>query len=330
AALGFKNVILVEKQTNPDGNFPTVIYPNPEESEAMSLALAKAREVEADLVMATDPDADRVGIAVKNQHGDFQLLNGNQTGSLIIYYLLTQWSALNKIKGKEFVVKTIVTTTLIRRLAEKFKVKCYDTLTGFKYIATLIRELEGKEKFIGGGEESYGYLIGDTVRDKDAVASCAIIAEMTAYAKNKGKSLFELLVELYIQHGFYYESLFSITKKGQKGAEEIQEMMNTFRTTPPSTLAGSTVIKSIDYKTGVETNMENGQTTKLPFLSSNVLQFVTSDDTIVSARPSGTEPKIKFYFSVKSPLNHESDYENTRQQLVKKIEMIKKELKLIP
>jgi phosphoglucomutase len=248
AELGFTNVHIVEEQATPDGNFPTVKSPNPEERAAMQLALDLANELNADLVMATDPDADRVGAGARNHHGEFELLNGNQMASLIIYYLLNAWKDAGKLTGKEFVAKTIVTTDLIDRMCERYGVKCYNTLTGFKYIAEVIRELEGKEQFIAGGEESYGYLIGDFVRDKDAIASCAMIAELTASAKDRGLSLFDLLMAMYQENGFYYESLVSLTKKGKTGAEEIQQMMADFRANPPREIAGSPVVRIDDYK----------------------------------------------------------------------------------
>jgi len=290
---GFENVILVDGQTKPDGNFPTVIYPNPEEKEALTLALKKAQEVDADLVLATDPDADRVGIAVKNTDNEFILLNGNQTGAMLINYLLTAWQENGKLTGKEYIVKTIVTTNLIEAIAKAKNVKFYNTLTGFKYIGELMTKFEGKQTFIGGGEESYGYLVGELVRDKDAVVSCAFIAEMTAYYKDKGSSLFEALINTYLEYGFYKEKLVSITRKGKTGAEEIKEMMEKFRTTPPVILGGSKVITLKDYEKGVETNLVSGITTKLDFPVSDVLQFITADGSIISARPSGTEPKIK-------------------------------------
>jgi phosphoglucomutase len=305
--LGFTNVNVVKSQEEPNGDFPTVVYPNPEESEAMSHALAEAKRLDADLIMATDPDADRVGIAVKNTKGDFQLLNGNQTGSLIVFYLLTKWKERG-FKGNEFVAKTIVTTELINEIAKDFGVPSYDTLTGFKYIAELIGRLEGKEQFIGGGEESYGYMIGDQVRDKDAVASCVIIAEMTAWAKENGKSLFELLIEVNQKYGLYVESLKSITKKGLSGADEIKKMMEDFRNTPPQTLAGSEVSTVIDYLEGIA-KKKDGTSESLGLPKSNVLQYITSDGTKVSIRPSGTEPKIKFYFSVKGNFDNDGYYD---------------------
>lgn len=297
AKAGFKNIYTVKAQETPDGNFPTVIYPNPEEKEAMSLALAEAKKIDADIVMATDPDADRVGIAVKNSEGEFQLLNGNQTGSLLVYYLLSKWNERG-LDGNEYIGKTIVTTELIRDIANDFNTNCYDTLTGFKWIADMIRRKEGKEVFIGGGEESYGYMIGEAVRDKDAVASSVIIAEMATWAKSKGMSVFDLLIHMYKQYGFYYEELKSITKTGLKGAEEIKTMLEKFRSNPPTHLADSPVSMVIDYSTGEKT-LSNGQTEEVDLPTSNVLQFFTQDGTKVSVRPSGTEPKVKFYFSIK-------------------------------
>ena len=293
--LGFKKVHIVKEQKKPDGNFPTVVYPNPEEKEAMSLALKEAEKIDADLVMATDPDADRIGIAVKNSGGQFQLLNGNQTGSLLVYYLMKKWSEKG-LKGNEYIAKTIVTTELIRDIAKSFHTNCYDTLTGFKWIADMIRRKEGSEVFIGGGEESYGYMIGEEVRDKDAVASSVMIAEMTAWAKSHSLSVFNLLLQIYEKYGFHYEELKSITKKGLKGVEEIKKMMEDFRTNPPSSLAGSKVHYVIDYLKGIKIDRLGGKKEAVNFPKSNVLQYLTEDDTKVSIRPSGTEPKIKFYF----------------------------------
>ncbi|MEQ8629369.1 phospho-sugar mutase [Ekhidna sp.] len=323
--LGFKNVHIVEEQKTPDGDFPTVVYPNPEETEAMTLALNKAKEIDADIVMATDPDADRVGIAVKNLEGDFQLLNGNQTGSLLVFYLMKKWS-IKGLKGNEYIGKTIVTTELIRDIANSFHTKCYDTLTGFKWIADMIRKKEGQEVFIGGGEESYGYMIGEMVRDKDAVASSVIIAEMAAWAKDQELSVFELLLEIYKTYGFYYEELKSITKKGLQGAEEIKRMMEDFRSTPPKKLAGSEVTHVIDYLEGVQIN-SNGKKESVNFPKSNVLQYLTEDGTKVSVRPSGTEPKIKFYFSVRGDLEG-SSYSETEKKLKNKIHNLLNDLNL--
>ncbi|MCP9762069.1 phospho-sugar mutase [Lacihabitans soyangensis] len=333
AQLGFENVTIVQEQATPDGNFPTVVYPNPEEKEAMSLALKKAQEIDADLVIATDPDADRVGMGVKNPEGEWQLLNGNQAASLIIFYLLKVWKAGGKITGNEFVCKTIVTTDLIDAMAEKAGVKCYNTLTGFKYIAQVIRELEGKQTFIGGGEESYGYLIGDKVRDKDAIASCAMIAELTAYAKDKGISLFDFLADMYKTFGFYYEGLISVTKKGKTGAEEIQQMMTDFRNNPPKTLAGSKVIRMDDLGELTRKNLVTGESSliesgKMGMESSNVLQFFTEDGTKFTCRPSGTEPKIKFYIGVKDKLKNKSEFNQTLERLKQKVAHIGQELDL--
>jgi len=325
---GFANVHVVEEQSKPDGNFPTVVYPNPEETEAMSLALKKAKELDADLIMATDPDSDRVGIGAKNLNGEFQLLNGNQTAALLAYYMLNQWNTKGKINGNQYIVKTIVTTDLLEEIAKEFGVEYYNTLTGFKYIAEILREQEGKKEFIVGGEESYGYLSGDFVRDKDAISSCAMIAEMCAFAKNQGSGVFDLLTEIYQKFGFYKESLLSITKKGKSGAEEIQAMMKDLRNNPPANLGGSKVSAMIDYQSGIKKDLVSGKESKIDFPTSNVLQFFTNDGSKISARPSGTEPKIKFYFSVKGELKKKDQFDSTLKELDQKIEKIIKELKL--
>jgi phosphoglucomutase len=326
---GFENVHIVQEQAIPDGNFPTVVYPNPEEKDALSMAVAKATAIDADLVLATDPDADRVGIAIKNDKNEFQLLNGNQTGSLLILYMLKAWKNANKITGKEFIVKTIVTTDLIKKIADHFGVTCFNTLTGFKYIAAKIKELEGQMQFIAGGEESYGYLIGDKVRDKDAIASCAFIAEMVAYAKDQGKSLYDALIDMYVEFGFYKEHLISLTKKGKSGAEEIQEMMKNLRANPPKTLSGSAVEWMYDYESQIATNITTGATNPIKLPKENVLQFLTADGSLISARPSGTEPKIKFYFSVNEPLASRSEYEQVNKKLDVKIQTLISDLKLV-
>lgn len=327
--LGFEAVTVVEEQAIPNGNFPTVVYPNPEEKEAMTLALNKAKAIDADLVIATDPDADRVGAAVKNQHGEWVLLNGNQMASLILYYLLK----VTDLKGNEFVAKTIVTTDLIDKMCASKGVNCYNTLTGFKYIAQVIRELEGKEKFIGGGEESYGYLIGDAVRDKDAVASCAMIAELTAYAKDQGKSLFDFLAEMYKENNFYYEGLISLTKKGKAGAEEIKQMMINLRSNVPASVAGSKPVTVLDYEGLVSTDLLTGVQTPIAvgrgIEASNVIQLILADGSKVSARPSGTEPKIKFYVSVNAPLASAADFDQTFADLQVKVGVIQKDLGLV-
>jgi len=319
---GFTNVIIVEEQAVPDGNFPTVIYPNPEEKEALSLAIAKAVEIDADLVLATDPDADRVGIAVKNNEGEFILLNGNQTGSLLINYLLSAWEQKGKLTGNEYIVSTIVTTKLIEDIAKSKKVSFYETLTGFKWIGALITELQGKKTFIVGGEESYGYLVGELVRDKDAVISCAFIAEMAAYYKDEGSSLYQAMLKMYQTYGFYKEKLVSITKKGKTGAEEIKSMMERFRSNTPESLGGSKVVCLKDYELGKETDLISGSSKKLDLPKSDVLQFITADGCIVSARPSGTEPKIKFYCSVKTALPDMSEFGKKDKQLDEKINRI--------
>jgi len=324
--IGFTNVSIVEEQAEPNGNFPTVKYPNPEEQEAMSLALAKAREIDADLIMATDPDTDRVGIGVKNHHGKFQLLNGNQTGVLIMHYLLDQWHARGKISDKNYIVKTIVTTELIDAIAERYQVDCYNTLTGFKWIAAVIRELEGEREFIVGGEESYGYMIGDKVRDKDAVASCAIISELVAFCKDQGKTLFDGLISIYQEYGHFRESLISITKPGKTGAEEIQEVMRKLRKTPPDTFGGSEVKTVLDYQISKSHDLTTGETSFINLPKSNVLQFITQDGSKISARPSGTEPKIKFYISVRGQLDAKESFDVATTDLDTKIQEIKQDL----
>ncbi len=296
---GFENVYCVEEQMVVDGNFPTVKSPNPEEPAAMALAVKKAQEVNADLVMATDPDADRVGIAIKDDKGEFILLNGNQTGSLFVYYLLTRWNELGKLTGKEFIVKTIVTTELIFEMAKKYNVDRYDVLTGFKYIADKILELEGKKQFIGGGEESYGYLAGDFVRDKDAVIATSMIAEAAAWAAEQGKTLYQLLMDIYKEFGLYKEKLVSLTKKGISGTEEIKALMAKFRATPPTIIACEKVIETRDYKLQEAKDVLTGKVTPITLPKSDVLQFFTESGSKITIRPSGTEPKIKFYFSMK-------------------------------
>jgi phosphoglucomutase len=317
---GFENVILVDEQMEADGDFPTVEYPNPEEKEALTMALEKAEETGAELVMATDPDADRVGIAVRDLEGNMKLLNGNQTGSLIINYMLNAWEEASKLDGNEYIVKTIVTSYIIDRIAEAKNVECFNTLTGFKYIGQLMTELEGEKTFIAGGEESYGYLIGEHVRDKDAVVSCAIIAEMAAFYKDQGSSLYEALLDMYVQYGLFREDLKSVYKKGKSGAEEIQKMMMNFRANPPKKLGGSQVVTVKDYHSSKEKNIATGEVTDIDLPSSNVLQFITENGSIVSVRPSGTEPKIKFYCSVNTSLMNAEDYKPAVATLDKKID----------
>lgn len=325
---GFTNVILVDEQVKPDGNFPTVVYPNPEEKEALTLALKKAKETNADLVLATDPDADRVGIAVKNNDGEFELLNGNQTGSLLVNYMLEAWEKEGKFTGNEYIVKTIVTSYLIDEIAASKNVECYNTLTGFKFIGQIMTQLEGKKTFIVGGEESYGYLVGEFVRDKDAVISCAFIAEMTAFYKDKGSSLYDALLDMYVKYGFYKEKLVSITKKGKSGAEEIVAMMERFRNNPPTNLGGSKVITLKDYTLRKETDINSGKVTEIELPKSDVLQFITEDGSIISARPSGTEPKIKFYCSVNTTLENKDSFKETDQQLEAKVAKIIEDLEV--
>jgi len=325
--IGFANVHSVAEQAVPDGNFPTVASPNPEEAAALDMALKQAEKMDADLVMGCDPDADRVGIAVRNTEGKLELLNGNMTGSLLVNYLITRWSELGKLNGKQFAAKTIVTTALFEKIANSFNVPCFNVLTGFKYIAELILQQEGKMEFIGGGEESYGYLAGDIVRDKDAVLSCILIAEMCAWAKDKGKSVYDLLIDIHLQHGFYLEDLISIKKEGISGAAEIAKMMEELRNNPPSSIAGSKVVWLKDFKLKTQRNFIDGLVSETGLPVSNVLQFITQDGTVVTARPSGTEPKIKFYFSVNAKLKNREEYATVRQELRKKIKDIQDELK---
>ena len=325
---GFTNVHIVEEQSKPDGNFPTVVYPNPEESEAMSIGLKKANEIDADILAGTDPDADRVGIGIKNHKGEFVLMNGNQTAVLAFSYLMEARKAKGIAQPNDMVVKTIVTTDMIHNVAKANNVKCYDVLTGFKWIAELIKEKEGKENFVIGGEESYGMMIGDKVRDKDAVSAVAFLCEMVAYEKNKGRSLFDKLIDLYVQYGFYLENLISLTRKGMRGQEEIAEMMQEYRNNPPTIINGSEVVQLLDYETQVGKNLQTNETWKLTLPKSNVLQFILEDGTKISARPSGTEPKIKFYFSVNTKLNSKEEYDATREILEKRIKGVIEDMKL--
>jgi len=325
---GFTNIISVPEQDIADGNFPTVKSPNPEEPAAMAMAIDKAYEKGAELVMATDPDGDRLGVAVKNNSGEFVLLNGNQTGALLIYYILSQYEEKKLYSGNEYIIKTIVTTDLLDRIAEKYGVECYNVLTGFKFFAGLMRELEGKKKYIGGGEESYGFLPGDYVRDKDAVASCALVAEAAAWAKNRGKSLYELLIEIYNEFGLFRERLINIVRKGKEGADEIKAMMTAYRSSPPREINNSRVIRTDDYLKLVSHNCITGEEMKLHLPKSDVLQFFLGDGTKISVRPSGTEPKIKFYFSVNEKLESPAKHEETDRMLEARIEGIISDMKL--
>jgi phosphoglucomutase len=325
---GFTNVTIVEEQATPDGNFPTVVYPNPEESEAMSIGLKKAREIDADILLGTDPDSDRVGIGIKNTKGEWVLMNGNQTAVLAFNYVIEARKAKGVAQPNDMVVKTIVTTNMIDDIAATNGVTCYNVLTGFKWIAELITEKLGKENYIIGGEESYGLMVGDKIRDKDAISAVAMLCEMAAYEKNKGRSLYEKLLDLYVQYGFYKENLISITKKGMRGAEEIAEMMQGFRDNPPATINGSPVVQLLDYQTSVGKNLQSGNVWDIELPKSNVLQFILEDGSKISARPSGTEPKIKFYFSVKTRLESPDKFEETQKQLDEKIQGIINDMKL--
>lgn len=328
ARFGFGNITVVSEQSVADGNFPTVHSPNPEEHEALNMGISLAEKIHADLVMATDPDADRVGIAIRNHNNQMILLNGNQTAALLFYYILRQWKDNQKLIGKEFIVSTIVTTRLLREIAGKFGVEFFECLTGFKFIADVIRQNENNKTFIVGGEESYGYLVGDFVRDKDAVSSCAMIAETAAWMADQGKTLFDLLVEIYLEFGFFKETMFSVTRKGKSGAEEIQEMMTGFRTSPPVAINNSTVVRIRDYESLVERDLVSGESTKINLPASNVLQFFLEDGSTISVRPSGTEPKIKFYFGVKEHLASKDAYEVTEKKLNDKISGIITSMKL--
>jgi phosphoglucomutase len=322
AAYGFKNVHIVEEQATPDGNFPTVAYPNPEESETMRIGLEKAKALDADILLGTDPDADRVGIGVKNHKGAWVLMNGNQTAVLAFAYMMEARRAKGIAAPNDMVVTTIVTTEMINEVARQNEVNCYNVLTGFKWIAELVKEKEGKENYIIGGEESFGLMIGDQIRDKDAVSAVALLCEMAAYEKSKGKSLFDKMIELYMQYGFYYEQLISITKKGMNGQQEIAAMMEGFRNQPPTEIAGKKVVTILDYQLQVNTNLLTGVQTNIPLPKSNVLQFVTEDGTKISARPSGTEPKIKFYFSVNAVLPNRDSFDEVYAHLQNKINNI--------
>lgn len=324
---GFEHVSIVEKQAVPDGNFPTVVSPNPEEHAAMEMAINQAKKENDDLVLATDPDGDRVGVAVR-EGNDFVLLNGNQTASLLIYYLLNKWHKDGKLSGKEYIVKTIVTSELLFDIADKYNVDHFDVLTGFKYIADIIKKHEGEKTFIGGGEESYGYLVGDFVRDKDAVIACSMIAETAAWIASQGIGMMDMLKKLYVEFGFYKEKLVSIVRKGKSGAEEIAQMMTDFRANPPQSIGGSQVVIIKDYQSSVSKNIETGEETAITLPKSNVLQFFTKDGSKISVRPSGTEPKIKFYFGMKTVLNSVEDFLKVNAESEEHINNIIKELNL--
>jgi len=323
-AFGFENVHVVAEQAEPDGNFPTVVYPNPEEAEALDLSLKLGNKVGAALVLACDPDGDRYAAAVPNENGDYELLNGNQTGAILTYYILTKMREHGRFIGKEYVVSTIVTTDLIGEIAKDFRVRTYSTLTGFKNIAKVIRDKEQEgEIYIGGGEESYGYLIGDFVRDKDGISACAVLAEAVAYYRSRGQSLIDVLAEIYMKHNFYKEALISVTKKGKDGAEQIQNLMHGFRTARPTHINGVKVTRIVDVQEGYAYDLENDSEEELLLEKSNVLQFYLEDGSKISARPSGTEPKIKYYISVNEHLPSREAYRAVESSLDKKIEGLK-------
>jgi phosphoglucomutase len=316
--IGFTNIQVVEGQKKPDGNFPTVQSPNPEEPAAMEMVIAKGKEVGATMVMATDPDTDRVGIGVRRADGEFILLNGNQAFSLMMYFILRKVSD----KANAYVAKTIVTSELVDAMAAAVGVACYNTLTGFKYIAALMGQLEGKKRFIAAGEESYGYMVGDFVRDKDAVSACAFFAAMAASSAAESKSMFDWLIDMYVEFGFYKEHLMNLTRKGQQGEQEIKEMMQKFRNNPPAEIASSRVVRILDYQLLEGKDILTGEKAKLDFPVSNVLQFYLADGTKVSVRPSGTEPKIKFYIAVKTDLASRKDFEEKNRELEERIRSI--------
>ena len=325
---GFENVHTVPEQMIKDGNFPTVVSPNPENGEALTLALNLAKQLDADIVMASDPDADRVGMACKNNEGEWVLIDGNQTCMIFLYYIIKNRIATGQMKGDEYIVKTIVTTELIKEIADKNKVKMYDVYTGFKWIARTIRLLEGKETYIGGGEESYGFMGQDIVRDKDSVSACSLLAEICAWAKDQGKTLFDVLMDIYLEYGFSLNHTINVVKPGKSGADEIKAMMENFRTNAPKEIAGSPVVCTKDYETLKATDAE-GHTTDLDFpTTSNVLQWFTADGTKISVRPSGTEPKIKFYIEVRGEMECPKCYKAVQAEVLQKVEAVKKSLGL--
>lgn len=325
---GFENVHIVKEQEVPDGNFPTVNYPNPEESEAMSYGLKLAESLDADILCGTDPDADRLAIGVKDSHGKWVLMNGNQTAVLAFNYLIEARKTKGIAQPNDMVITTIVTTPMIDAIAKGNNLACYRVLTGFKWIADLIRQKEGKENYIIGGEESFGLMIGDKIRDKDGISAVALLCEMAAYEKEKGRSLFEKMVDLYVQYGYYKENLISITKKGMDGQAQIAAMMEAYRNNPPKTINGSPVVQLLDYELSKGTNPQNGDSWVIDLPKSNVLQFILEDGSIISARPSGTEPKIKFYFSVNGKLNSAADFDQMNAAMDEKIKAVIADMKL--
>ncbi|MCE7864023.1 MAG: phospho-sugar mutase [Bacteroidetes bacterium CHB5] len=322
--LGFENLTIIKEQQTPDGDFPTVHSPNPEEQSAMQMALEKAKAINAELVMATDPDTDRVGIGLKNNHGDFFLLNGNQAFSLMMWFIMKNLSEAERKNG--YIAKTIVTTELVDVIAARFQIDCYNTLTGFKYIAELMSQMEGKKTFIAAGEESYGYMVGDFVRDKDAVSACAFFAALAAAAKDEGYTLYDWLIQMYVDYGYYKEGLINVVRKGASGEQEIKDMMQRLRNAPPLEFGGSPVIQIQDYKTGIEKNLKTGKESVLTLPKSDVLQFYTEDGSKISVRPSGTEPKIKFYISVNAALKSKTEFANVSNHLDARIQKIASEL----
>ena len=325
---GFENVNTVPEQMVKDGNFPTVVSPNPENAEALSMAIALAKKIDADIVMASDPDADRVGMACKDSNGEWVLVNGNQTCMIFLYYIIKNRIAMGKMKGNEFVVKTIVTTELIKAIADKNNVEMYDCYTGFKWIASVIRENEGKKQYIGGGEESYGFLAEDFVRDKDAVSACSLLAEICAWAKDQGKTLFDVLMDIYVEYGFSLNHTVNVVKPGKTGADEIKQMMVNFRTNPPKELAGSEVVLTKDYQSLKATDNKGNVTDIAQPATSNVLQWYTADGTKVSVRPSGTEPKIKFYIEVAGEMKCPKCYAEAEKKAMQTVEAVKVSLGL--
>lgn len=330
--IGFTNIQVVEEQKKPDGNFPTVASPNPEERSAMEMVIKKGKEIGATMVMATDPDTDRVGIGVRDASGEFILLNGNQAFSLMMWFIMKnlpgQQAGLSE-KSNTYIAKTIVTSELVDLMAKNYNIECFNTLTGFKYIAELMRNLEGRKKFIAAGEESYGYMAGDFVRDKDAVSACAFFASMAASAADENKSLYEWLIEMYVEHAYYKETLINVTKKGQQGEQEIKAMMEKFRGNPPASINNSVVVRLLDYQSLTEKDLKSGRTTVLDFPTSDVIQFYLADGTKVSVRPSGTEPKIKFYISVHTQLESKDEFDSATKKLDEKIRGIEHYLQSI-
>ena len=325
---GFNSVHIVKEQAVPDGNFPTVVYPNPEESEAMSYGLKQAEELNADILCGTDPDADRLAIGVKDSHGKWVLMNGNQTAVLAFNYLIEARKTKGIAKPNDMVITTIVTTPMIDAIAAANGVGCYRVLTGFKWIAEMIRQKEGKENYIIGGEESFGLMIGDKIRDKDGISAVALLCEMAAYEKEKGRSLYEKMIDLYVQYGFYKEHLVSITKKGMDGQQQIAAMMESYRNNPPKAINGSAVVKLLDYELRKGSNPQTGEEWAIDLPKSNVLQFILEDGSSISARPSGTEPKIKFYFSVNTKLANAAEFDKVNAALDEKIKAVIADMKL--